>query len=190
VFFVVFTGKSREEQHGHESPPVMTVPLIILAVLAAVLGFVGSPWLAKDIHTFLEPTVARATEINISMLLQSNGLAIAGILSAYLLYKRSSATDPLRRILGPIHTALAHRLYIDEFYMLIIKGAFFTTGVAVAWFDRHVVDGVVNLVGGASRAGGAALRKTLTGKVQSYALIVLCAVAAALTFLLVRGGGK
>ena len=190
VFFVVFTGKSREEHHGHESPPVMTIPLVILAILAAVLGFVGSPWLAKDIHTFLEPTVARATEINISMLLQSNGLAIAGILSAYLVYKRSSATDPLRRMLGPIHTALAHRLYVDEFYMLIIRGAFFTTGVAVAWFDRHVVDGVVNLVGGASQAGGAALRKTLTGKVQSYALIVLCAVAAALTFLLVRGGGR
>ena len=187
VFFVAFTGKAREAIRAHESPPVMTIPLLILAILAAFLGFAGSPWLSKDIHAFLEPLAARQAGIDLSMLLQSNGLALAGILAAFLLYRRSPATDPLRR-LGPVHTAFSRRLYVDEFYLLIIRGAFFTATVAVAWFDRHVVDGIVNVVGDVSRAGGGAIRRTSTGKVQSYALIVLCAMAAALVFLLARGG--
>jgi len=186
----VFTGKARDAHHSHESPPVMTIPLVILALLAAFLGFIGLPGLPRNIHSFLEPAAELAQGINLSLLLQSNGLAIAGILVAFLVYRRSPAKDPLRRALGPVHTALAHRLYVDEFYMLVIRGLFFTTSKAVAWFDRHVVDGVVNLVGGASQAGGRVLRKTLTGKVQSYALIVLCAVAAALAFVAARGGLK
>jgi NADH-quinone oxidoreductase subunit L len=195
LFFVVFTGKPRGEGHGelhaHESPPVMTVPLIILAVLAAGLGFAGSPWLPRDIHTFLEPLAARAAGLDVSLLLQSNGLAVAGILLAFLLYRRRhAAPDPLRAILGPVHTVLARKLFVDELYMLIIRGVFFTASRAIAWFDRHVVDGVVNLVGGASQAGGALLRKTLTGKVQGYALIILCGMAAALVLLLTLGGSR
>ena len=196
VFFVAFTGRPKAEAreaeghqaaHAHESPPVMTVPLVILALLAAFLGFIGAPWLPVNIHGFLEPAAARASDLDIPMLLTSNGIALAGILSAFLLYRRGAATDPLRR-LGPVHTALAHRLYVDEFYMLVIRGLFLTGTAVIAWFDRHVVDGAVNLVGWASRAGGGVLRRSLTGKVQSYALIVLCAMAAVLTFLFVRGG--
>jgi NADH-quinone oxidoreductase subunit L len=199
VFFVVFTGKPRGEgahaagaeahaaHHAHESPRVMTIPLIILAVLAAGLGLVGSPWLAHDIHSFLEPAVARPAGIDLSLLLQSNALALAGILAAFLVYGRKPAADPLRH-LGPVYTALSRKLWVDELYMLAIRGLFFTTTKAIAWFDRHVVDGIVNLVGAVSQGGGALLRRTVTGKVQGYALIILCGLLVTLALLLAFGG--
>jgi NADH-quinone oxidoreductase subunit L len=191
LFLVVFLGTARDGIHGHESPSVMTIPLIVLAVLAAGLGFVGSPWLPRDIHWLLEPMAARAAGVDVAMLLKSNALAVAGILLAFVLYRKGRpAPDPLRKALGPVHAALARKLWVDELYMLIIRAVFFTATAAVSWFDRHVVDGAVNLVGGASRAGGNLLRRTLTGRVQGYALIILCGVAAALVFLLTFGGGR
>ncbi len=192
LFFVVFTGPAQGEahahEHAHESPKVMTVPLIILAVFAAGLGFAGSPWLARDIHSFLEPAAARPQGLDVPLLLFSNGLAVAGILLAFLLYRRGRvAREPLARALGPVHTALANKLWVDELYMLLIRGLFFTVTAAIAWFDRHIVDGMVNLVGAASRGGGEVLRRTVTGRVQGYALIIFCGVLVALGALLVIG---
>jgi NADH-quinone oxidoreductase subunit L len=188
VFFVVFTGRARGDAHAHESPRVMTIPLIILAVLAAGLGLVGSPLLAHGIHSFLDPASGAPAALDLSLLLQSNALALAGILLAALVYGRKPAADPLRRLLGPVHTALSRKLWVDELYMLLIRGLFFTMTRAIAWFDRHVVDGVVNLVGAASQGGGALLRRTVTGKVQGYALIILCGLLVTLALLLAFGG--
>ena len=178
VFFVAFTGKAREAIRRTESPPVMTIPLLILAILAAFLGFAGSPWLSKDIHAFLEPLAARQAGIDLSMLLQSNGLALAGILAAFLLLPAQPgdgpASPPRSRAHRPRAQALRRRVLSADHP----RAPSSPRPSAVASFDRHVVDGTVNLVGGVSRAGGGVLRRTSTGKVQSYALIVLCAMAA------------
>ncbi len=96
-------------------------------------------------------------------------------------------TEPLRP--GPVYSLLANKFYIDELYLLLIRGLYFTLTAAVAWFDRHVVDGMVNLAGGASKKGGALLRRTLAGKVQGYALIVTAGVLVALVALLAMGIG-
>jgi NADH:ubiquinone oxidoreductase subunit 5 (subunit L)/multisubunit Na+/H+ antiporter MnhA subunit len=88
-----------------------------------------------------------------------------------------------------VYSLLANKFFIDELYLLIIRGLYFTLTAAIAWFDRHVVDGAVNLVGGASKKGGALLRRTLAGKVQGYALIVAGGVLLALAFLLAAGLG-
>ena len=191
LFFVVFMGKPRSDVHAHESPRIMAIPMVILAILAAGLGFIGSPWLARDIHSFLEPSAARAAGLDFSLLLRSNGLALAGILAAFLMYRKGRpAPDPLARAIGPVYTALASKLWVDELYMLLIRGLYFTAAAAIAWFDRHVVDGAVNLVGAVSREGGALLRRTITGKVQGYALLILGGLAIALAFLLTLGAGR
>ena len=125
------------------------------------------------------------------LLLQSNGLALAGILLAFLLYGLRLATpESLRRAAGPAYTLLARKFYIDELYMLLVRGLFFTTTTAIAWFDRHVVDGVVNLVGAVSKKGGDILRRTVTGKVQGYALVVFCGVVVALVVLFIVSRGQ
>jgi NADH-quinone oxidoreductase subunit L len=183
LFFLAFTGAPRGPARAHESPPVMTVPLVILAVFAAGLGFLGIP-------AFLDP-LAHPAGLDIGILLLSNGLAVAGILFALLAFgpwRRVSAGAPARRP-GPVYSVLARKFYIDELYMFLIRGIYFTLTAAIAWFDRHVVDGTVNLVGGASKMGGALLRRTLAGKMQGYALIVTGGALVALLVLLALGLG-
>jgi NADH-quinone oxidoreductase subunit L len=181
LFFLAFTGVPRGTATAHESPAVMTVPLVMLAVLAAGLGFAGVP-------AFLDP-LARPAGLDIGTLLLSNGLAAAGILVAFFAFgpRRRAQTEPRRP--GPVYSLLANKFYIDELYLFLIRGLYFTLTAAVAWFDRHVVDGMVNLVGGASRKGGALLRRTLAGKVQGYALIVTAGALVALVALLAMGIG-
>jgi len=205
VFFVVFSGPSHEaggtsgagSAHGpdaaygagpgraHESPAVMTVPLIVLGLLAIGLGAIGLPWLPRDIHTFLAPTAARAAGLDVPVLLESTALATAGIIVALLFYGlRLVKPEALRRAAGPAYTVLAHKFYIDELYLFLIRGLFFAITEGIAWFDRRVVDGVVNLVGAVSLRGGGVLRKSVSGKVQGYTLLVAGGVAVALVVLL------
>jgi len=181
LFFLAFTGAPRGPARAHESPPVMTVPLVILAVFAAGLGFLGVP-------AFLDP-LSRPAGLDIGILLLSNGLAVAGIFVALLAFGpwRRVQSEVLRP--GPVYSLLANKFYIDEMYLFLIRGLFFSLTAAIAWFDRHVVDGMVNLVGGASKMGGALLRRTLVGKIQGYALIVTGGVLVVLVVLLALGLG-
>ena len=184
LFFVAFAGESRSESHAHESPVVMTVPLVILGLLAAGLGVIGTPLLGQGIHAFLAPAEAGVPGIDISVVILSSALAVAGILAALLIYGlRVVPHETLQRAGGPVYVALRNKLYIDELYMMLVRGLFFTTTAAFAWFDRHVVDGAVNLVGAASKWGGDLVRRSVTGKVQTYALVVFAGLAAALVVL-------
>ena len=183
LYFRVFAGTLRKDASPHESPAVMTVPLLILALFAAGLGILGSPWVGRGIHGLLDPSAPRPV-LDIGILVLSNGLAAAGILLSLVLFGRGRASEAAQgRRPGPLYSLLAHKFYIDELYLLLIRALFFSLTAAVAWFDRHVVDGTVNLVGGASKNGGELLRRTLAGKVQGYALIITCGVLAALALL-------
>jgi NADH-quinone oxidoreductase subunit L len=194
VFFVAFTGAPRGDVHAHESPRVMTVPLAILSVFALGLGVIALPWLGKDIYTFLSlDGLERPGGLNISILLQSDILAIAGILAAFLVYRvKLVRPETIRTRAGFLYTIVANKFYIDEFYMLLINGLFLTGTRVVAWFDRHVVDGAVNVAGFLSRRTGDALRLTVTGKVQNYALVIFGGVAAALVvaLIVILGGAR
>jgi NADH-quinone oxidoreductase subunit L len=184
LFFVAFAGEPRAESHAHESPVVMTVPLVILGLLAAGLGVIGTPLLGQGIHAFLAPDEASVPVMDISVLILSSALAVAGILTALFIYGlRAVRHETLQRAGGPVYVALRNKLYIDELYMILVRGLFFTTTAAFAWFDRHVVDGAVNLVGAASKWGGDLVRRSVTGKVQTYALVVFAGLAAALVVL-------
>ncbi len=189
LFFLAFTGAPRGDTAHHESPAVMTVPMGILAVIAIGLGVIGSPLAARGIEGFLDPASARPG-LDIGMLLLSNGLAAAGILTALAVFgpwRRAASLS--RRPSGPLYAVLANKFYIDELYMLVIRALYFTLTRAIVWFDRHVVDGAVNLVGGASKRGGALLRRTVGGRVQGYALIVTGGTLAVLVLLLLAGLG-
>ncbi len=190
LLFVAFSGAPREKTHAHESPPVMTVPLVILAVLAMGLGVIGLPGPGRSIRTFLQPGAVPAVReaLDPSVPLLSSALAVVGLLAAFLLYGRPRVRpEPLRRRAAGLYALLANRYCIDALFL--IRTLFLTVSRAIAWFDRAVVDGGVNLVGELSRRSGDVLRRTVTGKVQAYALIVFAGLvlAIALVFLLSRG---
>jgi len=131
---MVFFGKPRTEPaaYAQENPPVMTVPLIVLAILAFFSGVLNLP----SLHTFtkwLEPTINTVYEgeFNIVVALISTGLALAAIFFSWMFYSlryqelqklpfAKRPDDPLRSVLGPLFTLLENKYKVDEFYKLII----------------------------------------------------------------------
>jgi NADH-quinone oxidoreductase subunit L len=143
--FMVFFGESRSEpaSHAKESPPVMTIPLIILACLSLVGGFLNFPsthtfttWLSHTIHVVEEAVesgeaAATAAEFNWVVIIISSLLAVIGIAFAWYLYMRryqemkalplgQRADDPLRPILGPIFKLWENKYWVDELYGYIV----------------------------------------------------------------------
>ncbi|MGA8160504.1 MAG: NADH-quinone oxidoreductase subunit L [Acidobacteriaceae bacterium] len=146
------------EMHGppHESPGVMTGPLVVLGIFAALLGFVGTPaW--PWFQSFLEGRpltwdLARfTTEGLLPLMVISSLIVFAGLGLGWWFYgrkpiERASDPDALERIAPGVFRALANRLYVDEFYDLTVI-ALTRFGSAFAdWLDRWILGGAVHLV--------------------------------------------
>ncbi len=186
LIFMTFWGETRADAevqaHIHESPPVMTVPLIILAIPAALLGLVvGLPPEGGWIHSFLNPVFFDvehevflwAGEGGLLMLL-SLATVIVGLVIAWWLYVRQ--TDVPGRIAERVPWAYKVSLnkgYVDEVYAVAPVGA---TLSFASWlwvvFDAKVIDGAVNGVARLWGWAGDRLRPIQTGRVQNYAMYV------------------
>jgi len=163
---LTFLGKPRNKEiHAHESPPVMYVPLIVLAVGAVLLGFLGvpedfpvlGPLLGNPLHHLLADQFSQWSYVhlphvgfNSSVMLISIAMALGGIGLGYLIYGRkplvAGQRDPLERM-GVVWTVLRNKYYIDEIYRAtVIRGAIGLANVCFR-FDSGIVDGTVNLVG-------------------------------------------
>lgn len=173
LYFVTFFGKEKEESHCHESPAVMTVPLILLALLAIVAGFVGLPG-KFSIYNFLFLEHPEEVKMDYGVAITSNIVAILGILLAFIIYGiRILSPDTIREKAGFVYTILKNKYYIDEIYLFFIRTVYYNLTEGIKWFDRHIVDGAVNLVAFLCRWSGNKLKFTITGRVQNYALIIV-----------------
>lgn len=175
LFFLVFLGKPRHQAHVHESPASMTAPLIILAVLAVVAGFVFtpfSPWLGTWLTGHAEEEHANAVVMILSTL-----VGLLGIGLGYLVYVKK--TIPSDAVSGPapwLYRLLNRKYYIDEIYQTVIVTPLHIFGNVLALFDTYVVDGVVKLasytVVGIGRIGS----RLQNGQVQTYGLATVFGV--------------
>ena len=151
----VFAGSYRGHAHPHESPAVMTIPLVILAAAAVLMSIPATPawpWF-HGYHTGHELTLDFARLIEHGFLTIA-GLSIviasAGIGIGYLLYRRVANTDPLQRALGAGYRALENRFYVDEIYQAtVVRGLGFLALLAAA-IERWIFCGIVSLIGGLS----------------------------------------
>ncbi|MBL0233311.1 MAG: NADH-quinone oxidoreductase subunit L [Chitinophagaceae bacterium] len=183
LFFVSFTGTFRgtEEQkhHLHESPWAMTLPLIILAVLSIIGGFVGVPEVISHggdkLTAFLSPVipvhegheVSASTEYMLMGL--STGLVLVMIIAAWFIYRKYSAKENTG-----LAKVLEHKWYVDEFYeAIIVKPLHKLGGFLNNVIERSVVDGLVNGVGKAVNYGSRQLRLLQSGQVGSYVLLMV-----------------
>jgi NADH-quinone oxidoreductase subunit L len=152
----VFFGEYRGHGHAHESPRVMTMPLVILAACAILLGVLGTPaW--PWFRSFLLDRHAEYTGFTgfnepglLVLMLTSTAIVFAGYGIAWLLYgnrsPRADEPDALQAKIGPVWTALSNRLYVDEFYGVTFI-AFYKWWARVSdWLDRRVWGGIVALV--------------------------------------------
>jgi NADH-quinone oxidoreductase subunit L len=105
-------------------------------------------------------------------------IGLAGIFIAMWLYlKQNNRAEKIAASLNGLYTAAYHKFYFDEIYLFITKKIIFPLiGRPAAWFDRNVVDGMVNLTGTTTQAVSEGLKKLQSGKVQQYAIYFLVGV--------------
>ncbi|MEA2667846.1 MAG: NADH-quinone oxidoreductase subunit [Chloroflexota bacterium] len=197
LFFIAFGWEwlSHDDRHLHEALPVQTVPIIILAVGAVVGGYV-------PVASFLSPVFGHGVEVGTGAFIGLAALsvlaALIGFLTAYLLHaRRPDLAVVWRTRLGPIHTLVEHKYYLDELYDRV----FVRPGLALARFlndivEPRVIDGAVNGVADFFLLEAREFRLIQTGRVGTYALWtlggaigVVLVVAAFLGYLPVRLGG-
>ena len=196
AMWMTFYGEPRDHHvydHAHESPAVMTLPLIALAVGTVVLGIlVGFPPEQGFIDTFLGPVFEGegghvpevATLVTLAVVSVAAGLL--GILAGLSMYVRHRP-DPaaVSRATGPFYRLLVNKYFVDELYDRRIVEALRAAFGAMWAFDIHVIDGLANRIGWVAALGGGALRRAQTGIVGNYALTI---VAGLLVILVAYGG--
>ncbi|MGO8743148.1 MAG: NADH-quinone oxidoreductase subunit L [Limisphaerales bacterium] len=191
LFYVAFVGKHRTEaaSHAHESPAVMTWPLIVLALFAIIGGFIpiseiyASQFTGRGSGLSLVQRILEPLHSPVPLFAGLAAVAI-GWLIARALYQ-NAATDPLPARLGRFATAMKNRFYFDEFYEATFIRAHDFIAAVMDFIDRWVVDwGGIGLVRGGTDFSGRALRLLQTGNLQTYAFLFALGVAVVLYWVL------
>lgn len=182
LFFVAFMGKEKPENHPHESPWVMTVPLIILAFFSVVGGIVpGMPELFgmhNNFGFFVHYGEFEHEGMDWFLAFISVCAGVLGIGLAYFTYvtQKIKAENIVARFPG-VYKLLKNKYYIDEIYLWFIhKIMDGVVAKALYWFDLYIIDGIVNGLAGFTRGSARVLRRTSTGQLQTYALVFFFAV--------------
>ena len=192
LFFVAFLGEPRTEKakHAHESPLVMSAPLMILAVFALVGGvigiagnyaaeFTGETEKLSVGQQFFEPfhnTVAWVS---------GTAMVLIGLFVAWSLYGKDTATDPLPAKLGGLATAMKNKFYFDEIYEATFIRAHDFIAIIANVIDRWIVEGLcIGILRGGTDLTGRSLRRLQTGSLQTYAFLFVLGVVVLLYFAL------
>ena len=199
TFLGKFRGTHEQEHHLHESPSAMTIPLVVLAILATVAGFLGIPEVfAKDAHwlsSFLAPVFAESTihqeahSVSHSTELILMGVTVVFILAiAFYAINKFSRYEKSDGEATGFARVLENKWYVDEIYDAIItkplKGfSLFLNNIV----ERSGIDGIVNGVGKFVQYSGRQLRWLQSGQVGSYILIM---VVATVVFFIIQLLGK
>lgn len=174
LYFLVFMGKPRSSQEGvKESSLVMTVPLIVLAVLAVVAGFVETPW-----NGWLGQWISggEGGEVHSSgvVIVASIAVGVFGLYMGWLIYVKGSINPRRMQEQMPWLVKLVERqYYVNEFYSLVIVRPFKGLGTALILVDEYIIQGAVRLVGYGTRSVGQLGVRLSNGQVQTYVLTVV-----------------
>ena len=174
LYFSIFWNKEHHphgEHHG-EGGFAMMMPLLLLAVGAAAAGFIPFGHFVSSDGKALE------TGFHLQFSIAPVALALAGIFIAMWMYRRQNdKPEKIAASLNGLYKAAYHKFYIDEIYMFITRKIIFNLiGRPAAWFDKHVVDGLVNLTGDGTEMISEGIKRIQSGKVQQYAVYFLAGV--------------
>ena len=195
LYYLTFSGKFRgtheQEHHLHESPKSMTVPLMVLAALSVLGGFLGIPlkhgwhWLEH----FLKPSVGDATSRmstggspdvthEIIMMAVAVLAAVAAIYLAYMLYRKNNMLPKEKEAEMPkFQRIIFNKYYVDEFYDKVIRKPLdWLSEMTYKFFELRVVDGFVNGVGSTVKWCGSVVRYAQTGNIGFYLFAMSIAV--------------
>ena len=213
LLFLTFFGKPRYGKiHIHALPPVMAWPLIILAVLSIMSGFVGSPFAGHYFSHFIYFHPEHHSELNYLVMFQAIAAAFLGIFMAWFFYLAfPKVPQSLAVRCKPVYNLLLHKYWMDEIYdTLIIQpflrltklafsfdfriidgsvnlAAALTVGVSKVknWIDTYIIDGLVNGLAWIAGGVGLMLRRLQTGFIQNYILLIFTSIVIIILFKLI-----
>jgi NADH-quinone oxidoreductase subunit L len=181
LYFNIFWNEDRQYPHEpHESPAVMTIPLIILAFGSAFAGYLPfSHMVTSDGRAF-------DTHLHLGIAVSSVLIGIAGIGVAMMMYyRKTTVPETVIKNLGALYRWTYHKFYIDEIYLFVTKKIIFRyISTPVAWFDRHIVDGLMNGIAWTIATVSNLIRGLQSGQLQEYGFVfVTSAVGLVLLFI-------
>jgi NADH-quinone oxidoreductase subunit L len=206
LYFMTFEGKEKFDHHKvhpHESPKVMTVPLIVLAVLSAIGGFIGIPEIFSGehgnlFHTWLAP-VFKTAEIKLMhggshshleeliLMLVSVIAAVSAILYARKVYlkKPEIASKTASKFKG-VYDLLLNKYFLDEAYDATIVNPLVKGSESILWkiADNKIIDGLINGIAKLIDNISGSIKKIQTGIAQSYAFVMVLGILIALFWII------
>ncbi|HAN00815.1 MAG TPA: NADH-quinone oxidoreductase subunit L [Marinilabiliales bacterium] len=170
LYFNVFWGEDKHYHHTpHESPLVMTIPLMILAFGAIFAGYLPFA------HMISPDKTPMHLHLHWNIAIPSVLIGLAGIALAWVLYKKKNPIpDKLASAFGTFYTTVYHKFYIDEIYLFVTHKILFNmVSRPVAWFDRHIVDGTMNGVAFIVTTSSNKIKGLQSGQLQQYAAVFI-----------------
>ena len=212
LIFLTFSGRARYDEkkvHVHESPWSMLGPLVVLAILSVIGGWLALPTFyggSDYFANFLAPvfggaqeaadvvTEAAAHQLELILAGVAFGTALLGIAIAYWLYlKNPRKPDDLAKSMRPAYTTLLNKYYVDELYAFLVVRPLLWLSTNVFWKAADVagIDGTVNGIAHGAAAIGDGVRHSQSGNTRSYAMwVVVGAIVVLAVIFFWPGAGK
>ncbi|MBC6697536.1 NADH-quinone oxidoreductase subunit L [Hymenobacter sp. BT190] len=195
TFFGEFRGTEEQKHHLHESPASMTLPLVVLAVLAAVGGFMNAPFFLGEenayLANYLAPLFTYSKQLNpaafgvhadhateLMLIGLSVGAGVLGIAVAYVQYV-SRGVRPVAdgESRGFLENLVYHKYYIDELYnALFVRPIMWLSRGLFRYVENGIIDPIVNGFGRLTMGGGQLLRYVQTGSVETYLILMVVGI--------------
>lgn len=192
LYFLVFTGEAKTKEDVHESPRIMTYPMIVLGVLAVVAGYINTPWFGTFLGDWLTKDVAfKAREAHgpVWIMIVATLVSLAGIALAYFIYgKKSISRDWAGGDGTPLYNLSKEKYYVDELYNMTVIPI--TKGIAhvLRLFEAYVVEGIAVLIGSLIKGLSGLGSRLQNGNVQVYGTVTAVSLALLVIILLYTGG--
>jgi NADH-quinone oxidoreductase subunit L len=203
--YLTFYGKERfDVQHHppHEVGASMWIPLVALAILSVLGGFLGVPNIlggGEAIGKWLEPVVGKGEELalqsriiqgegmEIALMIVSVGVAIIGILIATRYYKKKTTLAGQEKNIGTFYDLASNKFYVDEIYdAVVIQPSYkFSNGFLYKIVDVKIIDGMINGSAASIDWISGTIRKIQTGIVQNYAVMIVVGILVLVSYVLI-----
>ncbi|WP_127534517.1 NADH-quinone oxidoreductase subunit L [Paenibacillus kobensis] len=189
LYFRVFAGKPSAASEGaHESPAVMLIPMIVLAVLAVVAGFADTPWNEWLSGWLLGGEPSAHDSSSPTVMIVSAAVSLLGLYIGWLAYvKKTIRPASVTEAMPGLSKWLERGYRIDDLFASVIVKPYRMLGTGAKLFDRYVVDGVVRLTAGAASGLGRMTAALQNGQVQTYGI---AAVLGLIVIIVVMAGRR